>query len=354
MVDEAIRDTNNVICKNISVFDASERGLLSQNILSQLRNFVEYIVQKVYSKGVDTDPNDYQDKKAAWEYVKTQGQLRFLSKFHALLQKSVSHYTFDEGGSERLMLKYYEHLLKIKVFLKHTYNMEVLENIDQFPLNLDTNLTEYYQKIAARISSPSKYATKNPYNDRAYIQKIKPFFINYKIYYEVTFTVANDKASKFDRVIAFTNLELSDNYAVKLSIHNDYINVLGKIMPIQVIDSWEVSIRPCEINRFADIFGTHTEIGTNNVEFRNLMQLLTHNRYSLVDLLTSSDSYYSWAKVQCSKGAKVTHVFNLLDRARELIKANASGSNVIRYLLHKMNNMIFRKLNNATICCKKY
>jgi hypothetical protein len=107
MVDEAILDTNKVICRNISVFDASERGLLSQNILSQLRNFVEYIVQKVYSKGVDTDPNDYQDKKAAWEYVKTQGQLRFLSKFHGLLQKSVSHYTVDEGGSERLVLKYY-------------------------------------------------------------------------------------------------------------------------------------------------------------------------------------------------------------------------------------------------------
>ncbi len=133
MVDKAILDTNKVICRNISAFDTSERGLLSQNILSQLRNFVEYIVQKAYAKGVDIDPNNYQDKKAAWEYVKTQGQLRFLSVFHQLLQKSVSHYTFDEGGSERLMLKYYEHLLKIKIFLKNSYNMEVLENIDKFP-----------------------------------------------------------------------------------------------------------------------------------------------------------------------------------------------------------------------------
>ena len=38
-VDEAVYDTNKVICRNISVFDASERGLLSQNILAQLRNF---------------------------------------------------------------------------------------------------------------------------------------------------------------------------------------------------------------------------------------------------------------------------------------------------------------------------
>lgn len=350
MVDEAILDTNKAICRNISVFAASDRGLLSHNILSQLRNFVEYIVQKVYSNGADTDPNDYKDKKAAWEHVKTQGQLRFLSKFHGLLQKSVSHYTFDEGGSERLMLKYYEHLLKIKVFLKNTYNMEVLENISNFPLNLDTNLTEYYQKIAERIATPSHCATRNPYNDRAYIQKVKPFFIDHQIYYEVTFTVANDKASKFDRVIAFTKLELSDNYAVKLSIHNDKISVVGKVMPIQVIDSWEVSIRPCEMNRCADVFGEHSKISTGNAETRNLMQLLTQNRYSLVDLVTSSDQYYLWAKSFCAKGAKVTYVFDFLDQARALIQTDAPGCNVVRYFLHKMNNKIMKQQYNDESC----
>ena len=36
-IDSAILATDKVICKNISRFDDSERGLLSQNILSQLR-----------------------------------------------------------------------------------------------------------------------------------------------------------------------------------------------------------------------------------------------------------------------------------------------------------------------------
>lgn len=349
-VDGAIYDTNKVICRNISVFDTSERGLLSQNILAQLRNFVEYIVQKVYSNGVDTDPNDYHDKKAAWEFVKTKGGLRFLSKFHNLLQKSVSHYTFDEGGSERLMLKYYEYLLKIKAFLKNRYNMEVLENIDDFPLNLDDNLMEYYRQIAVRIVKPSRYAVRNPYNDRAYIQKIKPFFVKHHIFYEVTFTVANDKASKFDRVIAFTSLDLSDNYAVKLSLHNDVIGVLGKVMPIQIIDSWEVSIRPCEINRFADFFGGHTQISSGNNEFRDLMKFLTDTRMSLVDLVTSSDKYYLWAKTKCTTEAKVTHIFDLLDKSRDFIKDSAPGSNIIRYFLHKMNNKIMRRQYSRESC----
>lgn len=174
-IDQAILDTDKVICKNIDRFDASERGLLSQNILAQLRNFVEYIAQKICSNGIDIDPNNYDQKKAVWELIQKRNQYRFLFKFHSLLQKSVSHYTLDEGGSERLMLKYYEYLLKIKIFLKDTYGLDVLNNIDDFPLDLDDRLMEYYEKIAERISTPSICATSNSYNDRSYIRKIKPF-----------------------------------------------------------------------------------------------------------------------------------------------------------------------------------
>ena len=42
-IDVAIKETASVISKNIDRFDDSERGLLSQNILAQLRNLVEYI-----------------------------------------------------------------------------------------------------------------------------------------------------------------------------------------------------------------------------------------------------------------------------------------------------------------------
>ena len=63
-IDSAILATDKVICKNISRFDDSERGLLSQNILAQLRNFVEYIADKVYAGGSDLDPNRETDPKS--------------------------------------------------------------------------------------------------------------------------------------------------------------------------------------------------------------------------------------------------------------------------------------------------
>lgn len=222
-IDKAILDTNGIICKNISKFDFTERGLLSQNILSQLRNYVEYIATKIYGslQNLDIDPNDYKMKENSIKYVKTRGELRFLYNFHELLQKSASHYSLNEDASERLLLKYYEFLIKIKVFLKNKYNLSVLDNIKDFPINTDTELILYYEKIAEKINQPSENCCKIEYSDRYYIQKIKPFFIDYNIYYEITFTTANNKTSKFDRVIAFTNQDLIDNYSVKFTIHKD-------------------------------------------------------------------------------------------------------------------------------------
>ena len=64
-VDKAIQITNDVICDNIKRFDINDRGLLSQNILSQVRNFVEYIAIKSVTNDKDVDPNDYELRVAA-------------------------------------------------------------------------------------------------------------------------------------------------------------------------------------------------------------------------------------------------------------------------------------------------
>ena len=116
-IDEYIKSIDNAICKNIDKFTSDERGLLSQNVLSQLRNFVEHISLKIYSKGEDIE-NSYENIQKAIVHIKTKGELCFLRKIHKFLNISASHFTLDEEGSERLMLKYYEYLFKIKFYLK--------------------------------------------------------------------------------------------------------------------------------------------------------------------------------------------------------------------------------------------
>lgn len=341
-IDKAILDTNGAICDNIMRLGDTDRGLLSQNILGQIRNFVEYVAIKVYSGGKDVSPNDYDLRVAALKDMQRRGDLRFLYRFHEMLQKSVSHYTVDKDGSERLMLKYYEHLLKIKLYLKQVFDLDVLENLGDFDLDTDTELSDYYGKIAERIESPSALSSPVAYNDRYYVQKVKPFFVNQKIYYEVTFTTAIARASKFDRVIAFTRHEIVDNYAVKFSIRNDMIRVLDKDMSILVIDGYEVSIRPCEWDNLSEVFGPRVRHSTSSYEYREMMRFLTDVRMSLTELVSSDQDYYDLIRGEVTERAQNTKIYETLDRCRGIIIDDKPGSNVLRYLLHNMNNRVIK------------
>ena len=350
-IDQKILNINKSICDNIDAFSPDQRWLLSQNILDKLRNLVEHICMKVSANWSDIESN--RENIGKWvEYIQSRGSLRFLTKFHYLLQKSISHYTENEENSERLMLKYYEYLLHLKKFMKDVHDFEVLQNIEKFPIKLDPELRIYYEKISEKIKQTLWERSISSYNDRYYIWKIKPFFVAQEIYYEVTFTVASEKVSKFDRIIAFTKLNILPNYAVKLNISNSSIEVFGSHMPIQIIDNRKVSIRPCELNRYADIFWPHTKISTGLIEYNELMKLLTKTWLNLLEVVNFSDNYYDRFKKVVLESAKSHHIFTILDKTREIIKSNKQGSNVVRYLLFHLNNKIL-KLQYCDEFCKK-
>jgi energy-coupling factor transporter ATP-binding protein EcfA2 len=343
-IDNQIMVIDKLICTSIDTFNTEQRGFLSQVILKHLRDFAEHIMLKVYANGQDID-DSWDNIKVAVDDVKSRGDLKFLSRFHAFLQISESHYTLEEESSERLMLKYYEYLLRIRDFLKKKYAFEVLENISKFPLNLDTNMQEYYEKIATKIDGQNRAADLGKaQNDRYYIQKVKPFFVNQKIYYEVTFIPASGRASKFNRIIAFTDLDISKYYAVKLFTVDDKIHILGKTMPVFIIVKWEVAVRPCELENFSKILSANLQNQGGSAEYRGLMQYLTQTGFNLVELLDFANTYYQHTRGQILSyaSAKTSHFFDLLDKCRKITKDKLPGCNVLRYLLYHLNNKVIR------------
>ena len=164
-IDSEITIIDKVICRHINNLGSAERGIVSQDILAQLRNFIEHIMLKVYANGQDIDIT-YNNIQDAINYVKTRGNLKFLRRFHDFLEIVASHYTLDEENSERLMLKYYEYLLKTKKFLKTQYSLDVLGNLDIFPLNTDPTLNKYYEKIAEIIDRHNVSDSRKAHNDR--------------------------------------------------------------------------------------------------------------------------------------------------------------------------------------------
>jgi hypothetical protein len=341
-VDEQIDISNKAICKLIDTFTADQRGFLSQNILQHLRNFVEAISVKL--AGETQYDNDIFKNKAK-NYVAARADLRFLSKFHKRLQESKSHFATDEEASERLMLKYYVYLLKIKTLLKSAFDLDVLENIDKFPLDTDQTLNEYYSKIVEKINNPTSTGESK---ERFYIQKIKPFIINKAVFYEVTFRIADDKLRKFDRFIAFTKLEISENYAVSFILRDDYIEVSNKRMPIQIIDDWATEIRPCEFQNLEKIFNWQAkEYSKTTVEFREIMSFLTNTGLNFVEVIDFPENYYTRFKKVILQKATTTRILDLLDQCRSLIQKNSPGSNILRYILYRLNNRIIKEQHDS-------
>ncbi|MBO4829162.1 MAG: AAA family ATPase [Fibrobacter sp.] len=343
-IEKAILDCNSVICKNISYFDESERGLLSQNILSQLRNLIEYIAMKICITGETVNPNCYEQKTRALAILTSQGKYRSLYKFHELLQKSASHYTLDENGSERLMIKYYKNLLIVKDFVKKQCNLDILENIADFPINTDKDIDIYYQAVAQKIEETKPIIEPSVSDEnRYYIQKIKPFFINSEIYYEVTFTMAFSNTSKFDRVIAFTKHDILPNYSVKFAQREDFINIKGDFIKIIIIDAWSVSIRPCEVSNYMHIFGSSYEVRSDYSEYKVLMRFLTKYHIDLCEFTTSPEPFYKRIKEKIIAESQEAFIFDILDKSRNIICNNYAGCNILRYLLYKMRNDIIKK-----------
>ena len=336
-VSKQIQSADEAICRNIESL-ADQRALLSQNVLSQLRNLVEGVAVCLHTGSPDAEFN-YDAVEPGLAFVKSKARFNFLGKLHKLIQISASHYTLDGDTSERLMLKYYEYLYRIRSLLQTNCGVSVLANLEAFPVDLDPSLREYHEKIAARIEV---VRSTQQQGRRYYIHKTRPFFFAGRIYYEVTFYRAVNKMSKFDRIIAFTDIDMTDKYAALLTLWQDSIEVLRQTMPITIIRAWEVSIRPCEFKNFARLLGMTIDIRRESEEYRYLMRRLTVDLGSLLDLVDMPDINYVAVRAAGTAGVIKPLIFPVLDEARRLVRSAAPGHNVLRYLMLRMHNQILK------------
>lgn len=349
-VEQQVRNASDVICRNIDAL-SDDRKFLSQNVLGQLRNLIEGLIVWVHRNEPSIDFH-YDQVGPAADVVRADAKLNLLTRFHNLLQASASHYTLDGDPSERLMLKYYAFLIRTRDLAYSRLGIQILGNLARFPINLDESLRDYYEKIVARLDGMRATQLPKSTSGNYYIHSSRPFFIGGRIFYEVTFSLAHNRTSKFDRVIGFTDIDLTDKYAAKLELVPSAIDVLGQTMPITLIRSWEVAIRGCEFNNFARLFGRPDgEVRTGLVEYRNLMRYLTMTSSNLLDLMDMGDVGYARLRGAILEGSQRSPlIFASLDQARALIRAKRPGHNLLRYLMLRMKNEVIKAQYDATPC----
>lgn len=341
-IDRKIKDIDKAICDNIALIDFTgvTRALISQNLLGQSRNLVEHIAVKIYGQGRDIDVN-WDTIPAAKEFIKHNNKYLFLRQFHTFLQESKSHYTPDSEGAERLVLKYYRYYLQLRNFMRKEYQMEILGNLEKFPVDTDKSVQEYHEKIAEQIEVRRQIRDLT-HAQRMYVHKVVPFIVNESVYYEIILTPAYNTTSKFDRFVCYSAILVPSHYSIKADIYYEDIQVQDKRMPVNILTDYMVSIRPCELNNFASLFGDRIKMSPSHSEYTGMMSYLSLSGASLLEIAESPDREYQSIKVKMFGKSQAHHFEKVLDKSRMLILSGKPGSNIIRYLLHTLNNKVIK------------
>lgn len=338
--DKEILNASRAIDKALARMNKENRGETAVNIVTVVRNLNDNIAFKIWQ---EVRPGQAMGiNKVASQFVSIR-PYQFIGRFNKFLQKAVSHFTPSEDGAERLLIKYYRYLLELKKIMHDRYSVDIIENIDCFLEDIDEQTKDYYTKVAAQIKALSNNEYSSEF-DNYYINRIKPFYINHDIFYEVTLEPAEEKPNKFNRITAFTAHDISTNYSVALRFIEKQINVFGVNFPIKIIVDWEVSIRPCEIINFARIFRQNIKMARNYNEYKSLMQLLKDEQYSLVDIIDLPNQDYNKVKEIITISTRNNHsvICDILDECRKISLRKNIGANILRYLLNRMNNRIIK------------
>ena len=281
----------------------------------------------------------------AWELSILSAETRYLCMFY----KGLSYVGIrvpGEGQSERLMVKYYDFLWRIRKFLKENCELDVLKNLENFLDYKDELDKEYYELVATAIGTLSaSSASVTP--SRYYVQKKTPFFVGSQRYYEVTLQLAGIYATKFNRITAYTQQDISTSYSVKIAYENVRVDLWGVETNIKVITNWQVSIDPKCLNQLGKIIGCGTKVSSNHGEFAALMGFLTRSGMTFLELIDLKEIKCTEIVDDIFKGTN-THMLQelimTLQRSFSAASEQRRGKNVVRFLLRELREESFERV----------
>ena len=284
------------------------------------------------------------NQKLAWEVSQFKPETKYLYNFLKGL-KYIGIRIPEEGQAERLMLKYYNYLWEIRKFLKNTFDIDVLDNLSNFPLDMDTLDEEYYGLVADSILKTDLVAN-NVRVSRYYIQKIIPFFVKGERYFEITLQLAGLYATKYNRITVYSKQYISTRYSIQIAYTESEIDLWGIKNKIKILNNWKVAIDPACLNKLARMLMLQTRINRKYGEYIALMNFLSETEMDLLQLVNLSDKRF-WKVYSHIYNSTNTHDFGeviLKIRNNYAKHSNKLGRYTIRYILLNLKEEILEVL----------
>ena len=332
-----------VIDKNIEANKIlNDRGLLAENILSQLRNLVEDVAIFINNQENSLDKDDhYENVEESMKFVSGISKYKYISKFHNLLQGTVSHYTPSEDDAERLILFYYRYICMIKETLEK-FGLIVLEKLEDFPIYEDKLTKEHYEKIGMAVNTVTKIENRALRQGRFYINRCRPIYAKGKLFYEYTLTKATDYYNKFERILMYSKLYIPNNYSIKLSYVEKYVEIFSYNSKIKIIDNYVISIRPCELQNIGRIMGLYYNVSDEYSEYQKIMLLLKERKINLLEFINEEKETFKDDILKIRQNNYNNNITNIILELRKIILSGQKGSNVLKYLIINLKNKIIK------------
>lgn len=243
----------------------------------------------------------------------------------------------EEGQYERLMLKYYGFLWKLRNHLKRSFGLELLHNLEEFPRGESEEDATYNRLLAPAIEQASSRSA-NIGQGRYYVQKKVPFFVGRYRYFEITLQLASKYATKYNRLTVYSKEDISTNYSVQIGCVDEVVHLWDIPTKIKVVTSWRVSIEPAALNKLSKILKNETRISSKFNEYTSLMQFLTRTGISLLDFIDFTDARFTSYISKIYDGQNTQCFKETLLRLHKYFRKEKDappilGKNTVRYVL---------------------
>lgn len=274
--------------------------------------------------------------RVAWELALMDINTKFLSSFLQSL-RYIGLRVSENGQYERLMLKYYGFLWKIRKYLSERHNLQVMNNLEDFPCVINDEDMEYNKLLAISIENVSD--NLNPIgNNRYYIQRKSAFYVGSKRYFEITLQLADKYATKYNRLTAYSKYDISSNYSIQVGCTNADILLWDKPTKIMVITNWRVSIEPAVLNKLSRLLKFNTKISSRYKEYVELMRFMTQTGINILDFIDFRDDRFNELIFQIFGNTNTSYFQKVLIALHEnfSVHSNVLGKNTIRYVLIRL------------------
>lgn len=346
IIEKSIYNIDSKICGIIDDYKVlQDSQKVADYVIQFLRTYLEHIAARIYAHQNPSEQVPIRGKdKWYTKYMKSlkeNNEYGYIWRLHHSLQITTSHYVPAEDGAVRLMDGYLSQLYQLRDQMGEKFGLELMSNLDDYPQEKDSELDPYYEKIYTALKGIYLEESTEHTNDRYYIARKKYRTVNGKGFFEYTLSYAQEEVTKFDRFVAYSFDDIPYNYSIQCDFVTANVDFNGIDIDIKCVTAWNISIRPCELEKLAAICGNSIKVRSDRGYYNTLMKFLSRTGMNLLDIILADDEEYE-RYIQQVELNKKTELKDSFDKIREIIINERPGSNILRYLTCYLKNDVIR------------